>query len=213
MPVFGLRMAEHPLYTRRFGGTPLYADTYGLHLAFIDPKFEAHATGFIADPLISSVVHDSGGAAYAEYRVTETVAIGGQGMFTDSEDDKRIRAGMTGKVYLPGPKLLLQAELQYVNQIIDTSPTNPDGGAPVQLIGHLVGTLGLTDYLHLDVGLGHFDSNIRIKNLDRDCVDLNVRYGMDSHLEIQLNARYEMIGFTKGGPSAGYWLLQLHYRL
>ena len=29
MPVFGLRFAEHPVYTRQYGGTPLYSETYG----------------------------------------------------------------------------------------------------------------------------------------------------------------------------------------
>ena len=36
---------------------------------------------------------------------------------------------------------------------------------------------------------------------------------MTSHLELVLNARFEMIAFGAGGPSAGYSLLQLHYRL
>jgi hypothetical protein len=35
MPVFGLRFAEHPMYTRRFGGTPLYGDTYGAAIGML----------------------------------------------------------------------------------------------------------------------------------------------------------------------------------
>ena len=35
MPVFGLRFAEHPMYTRRFGGTPLYGDTYGVAVEYV----------------------------------------------------------------------------------------------------------------------------------------------------------------------------------
>src|SRR5690349_22962102 len=30
MPTFGLRQAEHIIYTRRYGGTPLYGETYGI---------------------------------------------------------------------------------------------------------------------------------------------------------------------------------------
>ena len=63
-------------------------------------------------------------------------------------------------------------------------------------------------------GLGHFDENLRIKNLDRDCVDLNLHYFVDSHLEMILNARFEMIAFGAGGnPNGAYALLQAHYRL
>ena len=47
MPVFGLRFAEHVMYTRQYGGTPLYGETYGLAVEYITPKYEAHLTGFI----------------------------------------------------------------------------------------------------------------------------------------------------------------------
>lgn len=213
MPVFGLRLAEHPTYIRRYGGTPLYADTYGLHLAYVKPKFEVHGTGFIEDPLISPVQHDTGGAAYAEVRITETAALGGEAMITKGPDDKEYRYGLTGKVYVEGAKLLLQTEIQFVNTVIDTTPTNPDGGAPLQIVGYLMGSLTLNNFMLLDVGVGHYDSNLRIKRLDRDGVDLNLHYFVDSHLEMVLNARLEMIGFGKGGPTGGYTLLQLHYRL
>src|SRR5262249_50445723 len=42
MPIFGLRLAEHPTYTRRFGGTQLFSETYGASVSYIDNSFEAH---------------------------------------------------------------------------------------------------------------------------------------------------------------------------
>ncbi len=213
MPVFGLRYAEHPLYTRRFGGVPLYGDKYGLHLAYIDPKFEAHVTGFIEYPLISPVVHDTGAALHAEYRITERIQIGAQGMFTKSDDDKKVRGGGTAKFYVPEAKLLLQAEFQYLFQQINTTATNPVGGAPNQILLNLIGTLSLNDFLQLDLGIGYFNTNIRISELDRECGDINLRYALTSHVELQLNARFEMFTFGKGGPSGAYALGQLHYRL
>lgn len=213
MPVFGLRLAEHPTYTRRFGGVPLYGDTYGLHVAYIAPKFEAHATGFIEDPLISPVLHDTGGAVYTEYRVTERFQVGAEAMITRSDDDKKFRYGATAKLHVPEAKLLLQTEFQFYNQVINTTPTNPVGGAPVQIIGNVVGTLSLTDYMQLDLGIGYFNTNIRISELDRECGDINLRYTLTSHLELQLNSRVEMFRFGKGGPTAAYALGQLHYRL
>ena len=95
-------------------------------------------------------------------------------MYEQTADDQKLRGGVTGKLYVPAAKLLLQAELQFVNGFIDRTPTNPDGGSPKQLIGYVMGSTMLTEFLMLDVGLGHFDSNIRIKDLDRDAVDVNL---------------------------------------
>ena len=87
MPVFGLRLAEHPDYTRRFGGTPLYAETYGAAIEYVTQRWEAHLTGFIEDPLIDPVVHDSGVAAYAELRPRKELSIGGEAMVAGHDRD------------------------------------------------------------------------------------------------------------------------------
>jgi hypothetical protein len=213
MPVYGLRLAEHPTYIRRFGGTQLYADTYGLHAALIESKFEAHITGFIEDPLIDPVVHDNGVYAYGEYRLSERLAVGAEGMYTHSADDQKFGGGGILKAYIPSKDLLLQAELQYQNQLITKSSLNSAGGAPIRLIGYFLATWQPKEFLMFDVGLGHYDSNIRIKDLDRDCVDLNVHWFATSHLELIFTNRYEMIAFGNGGPSGAYSLLQVHYRL
>jgi hypothetical protein len=213
MPVFGLRLAEHPTYIRRHGGTPLFAETYGVHAAYIDPKWEAHVTGFVEDPLIDPVDHASGAAAYAEVRLSETLTLGGEGMYQQTADDKKVRGGVIGKLKIPDARILVQGEVQFVNGFIDRTSTNPDGGAPHQLVGYVMGSMWLGAFLLLDVGLGHYDQNIRIRDLDRDCIDVNLHYFLTSHLELVLNARYEVIGFGQGGPSSGYALGQLHYRL
>jgi hypothetical protein len=207
MPVFGLRFAEHPMYTRRFGGTPLWGDTYGVAVEYISEKFEAHATGFIKDPVIESVQHASGGAAYAELRPTERSSVGAGGMIEVSEDDKKFRGAVTGKYYLPGPDLLLQTEVQVMNQRID------GGGAPVQLIGNVVVSRYLGTGFLLDAGIGHFDSNIRIRDLDRDCIDVNLHWFTTSHVELIFNGRFEAIAFAEGGDPHVFALLQAHYRL
>ncbi len=213
MPVYGLRLAEHPAYTRQYGNTRLYADTYGLHVALIQPKYEAHLTGFIKDPLIDPVDHSSGGMAYVEVRPKETLAIGAEGMFKKSVDDQSFGGGLTAKLHVPEAKLLLQAELQYVNQLIDKSGTNAAGGAPLHLLGYLMGSVSLKPWLLLDVGVGHYDSNIRIKDLDRDCADINLHLFLDSHLEFVLMNRVEMLALGNGGPTSGWTLFQIHYRL
>ena len=213
MPVYGLRLAEHTTYIRQYGGTQLYSDTYGVHAAYIQPEYEAHLTGFIRDPLIDSIEHANGVMAYAEVRPTEHLALGAEGMFKRTPDDSQFGGGVTGRVYVPAAKLVVQGEVQYVNQLIDKSPTNAAGGAPLRLVAYLLGTFSLKDYLMLDVGLGHYDSNFRIKDLDRDCVDLNLHWFATSHIELLLTNRYETLAFGNGGPAGAYSMVQLHYRL
>jgi hypothetical protein len=213
MPVYGLRLAEHPTYTRQYGNTRLYSETYGLHVAVVQQKFEAHITGFIKDPLIDPVDHSSGVMGYTEVRPRETIAIGVEGMYKRSVDDSSFGGGVTGKLYVPEVNLLLQAEVQYVNQLIAKSSLNAAGGAPLHLIGTLMGTLTLKPWLMLDIGLNHYDSNIRIKDLDRDAADVNLHLFLDSHLELVLMNRVEMLALGNGGPTSGWTLLQLHYRL
>jgi hypothetical protein len=213
MPVYGLRLAEHTTYIRRYGETQMYADTYGVHAALVEPTYEAHLTGFIKDPVIDPLDHSNGVMAYAEVRPTPRLAVGAEGMYKRSKNDQKFGGGVTGKVYIPGANLVIQGEVQIVNQLIDTSATNAAGGAPLRLIGYLLGSLTIKEYLLLDLGLGHYDSNWRIKNLDRDCIDVNLHWFATSHIEVLLTNRYEMLAFGKGGPSGAYSLAQLHYRL
>ena len=176
MPVFGLRFAEHPMYTRRYGGTPLYADTYGVAVSTSTDKFEAHATGFIEDPLIDPVEHASGGALYGELRVTDTLSVGAERHVEISDDDKKIRGGVIAKLYAarPGPAAPGRAAVR--ESAVDRRRT----GAPVQLIAEPARSrAGSASAFLLDVGLGHFDSNIRIRDLDRDCVDVNLHWFID----------------------------------
>jgi hypothetical protein len=207
MPVFGLRLVEHPAYTRKWGGTPLYAETYGLAVEYVDRKVEVHATGFLKDPLLDTPEHSNGGAAVAEYRVTEQLSVGAEGMYTQSVDDKKIRGGVLAKLFLPGPEMLLQLEGQFMNQIIEPR------GAPKQIIAYLIASKFVSSAYMIDLGLGFFNENIQITGLHREAVDLNVHWFATSHLEAIFTGRFETLAFGSGGPNAGYALIQAHYRL
>src|SRR5262249_26016736 len=76
MPVFGLRLAEHTAYTRRFGQTPLYGEAYGVAVSYIDPSWEVHVTGFAHDPLQDSIERGNGGAGYGELRLSKVASVG-----------------------------------------------------------------------------------------------------------------------------------------
>ncbi len=204
MPVMGLRLAEHPDYTREYGGTPLYAETYGASLAYIQPTYEIHASGFIKDPLIDPVVHDNGGALYGEYRVSEATAVGLEAMASFSNDDRHYRGGLTAKHYFASQDALLQVEGQVVNQVI------VDGGGPVQLVGYALLSKFLGKAFLLDFGLGHFDENVRIKGLRRDAADVNLHWFVSSHLELLWQNRAEVLSY---GPTGALSLVQVHIRL
>jgi len=207
MPVFGLRMAEHPTYVRKWGGTPLYADTYGVAVEYVDKAYELHATGFIKDPVIDTPEHSNGGALLGEYRVSDTFSVGAEGMYTQSDDDKKIRVGALAKLYLAGPETLLSFEGQFVNQLIDPR------GAPKQVVALVQASKWLGQAFMADLGLNFFDENVQIKELHREAVDLNVHWFATSHIEGILTGRFETIAFGSGGPNSGYALFQLHYRL
>jgi hypothetical protein len=207
MPVFGQRLAEHPTYTRRWGGTPLYGETYGLAVEYVMPRYEVHATGFIEDPVLDTPEHSNGGALLGEYRVSETFSVGAEGMYTHSSDDQKIRVGALAKLYLKKADTLLQFEGQFMNQLIEPR------GAPKQIIAFLQASKFVTSAVMLDLGLNFLDQNVQVKELHREAVDLNVHWFTTSHFEAILTGRFETLAFGSGGPNAGYALVQAHYRL
>lgn len=209
MPVFGLRLVEHVDYTRRYGGMSLYAETYAAAVEYVTPAWEAHVTGFIEDPLIDPVAHDTGGAAYVEVRPGPRLAVGGEAMVTTSDGLARVRGGATGKLYLPAAGVLVQAELQVVHQQVTGR------GAPNQIVGYVMGSRMFGAAVLLDVGLGHYDENVAITGLDRDAVDVNLHWFVTSHFELVWQSRISSIGLgsSTGGPTSGWSLLHGHYRL
>src|SRR5262249_12330333 len=155
---------------RRWGGTPLYGETYGLAVEYIDPRFEGHVTGFLKDPVIDTPEHGSGAAGLGEFRITPKLSVGVEGMYTQSSDDKKFRIGGLGKLYLEAPALLLLFEGQFMNQLIEPR------GAPKQIIAYLLASRPVGSAFLFDLGLGFFDENIQIRQLHREAVDLNVHW-------------------------------------
>ncbi len=208
MPVFGLRQAEHPFYNRRHGGTPLFAEAYGVNAGWLSAGFEAHLTAFLHDALVDGAEKGDGAAAYLERRMGRA-AIGAEARYAKSDHDARIHGGLTGKLWLDGPGLLLQAEAQVVRQSFEVM------AAPgrTQLVGQVLATYFVRPGLFVDLGLGHFDADLAIAKLDRDAADLNVHWFPHSHVELILMSRLQLIGLGGGGDRSGFSMLQLHYRI
>jgi hypothetical protein len=214
MPVFGLRLAEHIDYDRRFGGTQLYAETYGAAVEYVSAEWEGHLTGFIKDPLIDTVEHSSGAAAYGEVRLDKFTSIGAEAMLAVSVDDKKLRGGVIGKHYLGSPDLLFQGELQLVDQMI--AHGNPDGStaSAYQIVGTALASYAPADHWLVDVGVNYFNEDVHVHGAFRNAYDLNIHWFTSSHFETLLIARYEPDDVRDSQqPTGAYALLMAHYRL
>ena len=211
MPIFGLRLAEHDTYVRRYGGTGLYTETYGATASYIKSKYEAHISGWVRDHLIDPARQDDGGAVYLETRLSDVAAVGAEGMIQHTVSDNQYRGGFTGKYFLKGPQVLLEGEVQVDNQHIGSYGLT-------KLISYVGADYFPKDQWMVELAWGHYDENLRIKGLDHDALDLNVHWFTSSHFEALLNARVELIGqassdVNASGPTGAYVLLMGHYRL
>jgi hypothetical protein len=206
MPVYGLRLAEHAIYTERYGGLPLFGEAYGAAVEYVARAFEVHATGFVHDSIASAVEHGDGGALYAEARLGDHAALGVEAKYSGSDELRVTYGGATGKAYLAGAELLVQAEVEVAHDEVVA------GGSANRVMAYVLGTRPITEAWLLDVGLGHYTQDTRVKGLDRDCLDANLHWFTTSHIELLLNTRLEALD-RGSGPIGGYALVQLHYRL
>ena len=207
MPVYGLRFAEHTAYTRRYGGTPLYGETYGAAVEYVKPQYELHVTGFVHDPIQYSAENGDGAAGYGELRVAKNVSLGAEARYAKSDVDSRVQGGVTGKWWLDAADVLLEVEAQLMKQ------TFAAGSSRDQLVSYLVGSWFLHDGWMLDVGVGQYDEDLHVKNVDLECIDVNLHWFASSHWELLETNRVQTITLGSGGPTSGYALLQFHYRL
>ncbi len=205
MPVYGLRFAEHNDFTRQYGQTPLYGETYGAAVEYVDPSWEAHLTAFVHDPIQDPVEFGNGAAAYAEKRLGGVFSIGAEGRYAKSTDDARTAGGITAKYWLD--PVLLQLEGQVIRQ------TFAAGGARDQVVSYLMATWFVHDGWFVDFGLSQFDADTHVTKMDIEAFDANVHWFATSHWELLLTNRIQTTDFGSGGHSSGYSLFQFHYRL
>jgi hypothetical protein len=208
LPTFGLCLAEHVVYTQKYGGKPLYYEAYGVGVSYVTDAAEVHATGFASDRIASAAEHGDGGALYGEYRLTEHASVGVEGKYSKADDDTRMFGGVTGKLYLPGPDVLLLGEAELIRQEINAGA----GDKRTALAAYVMGSHPLPSGLLLDIGLGHYTQDTRVKGLYRDCIDANLHWFYDSHFEVLLTTRLELLDLGSGN-NGGYALAQLHVRL
>jgi hypothetical protein len=214
--VFGLRFAEHPDYTRVFGGTQLYGETYGAAMEIVEPTWEAHLTGFIKDPLIDATEHANGAALYTERRFTDALSFGVEGMYKITDGDRKYFFGATAKWWLPKPGVLVQLEVEGINQHI----FNRGGLAGVrdnQAVGTLMISYFLGSAFLIDLGVDHYQEDLGAAGTSREAADLNIHWFTTSHLELMLTNRLELpalgTDYYDTANNGAYSLLMVHYRL
>jgi hypothetical protein len=205
LPIYGLRLAEHTSYSRRFGGTPLFGETYGVAAGWVTAGAEAHVTGFVHDPLRPGTVDADGATLYAEKRFG-SASIGAEARYGKG-DVAQTQGGLTGKLWLDGPDVLLAAELQAVHQNFARGPSRN------QLVGNLMASWFVKRGYLLDVIVGHYDEDVKVPAIDRDALEVNLHWMPKAHVELILMTRVQLIGLGGGGDGSGYALAQLHYRL
>ncbi len=214
MPVFGLRLAEHIFYDRRFGGTQLYAETYGAAAEYVTSKYEGHLTAFIKDPLIDTVEHSSGVAGYGELRLDDKTAIGAEAMYAVSVDDAKLRGGIIGKRYFADPSVIVQGELQVIDQMIPRGNSDLSTTYTYQVLGTVLASWFPSQSWMVDVGVNYYNENLRVHGVYRNAYDLNVHWFTSSHFETMLITRWEPDDFRDPDqPTGAYAMLMGHYRL
>src|SRR5262249_41688119 len=194
-------------FDRRYGGTPLYGEAYGVAIDEIQADWEVHATGFVHDPWQATTELGDGAAIYAEKRFAGTTAIGVEGKYDHTADDWKLYSGVTAKHYFAPANILVQGEGEYVHQRIAL------GGSTEQIVAYLLGTYFLPAGFMIDLGLGEYEPDVHTRNLTQQVVDLNVHWFVTSHVELILTNRLQSTAWGEGAPGTGYSLLQLHYRI
>ncbi len=206
MPTSGLRFVEHNMYARRYGGTQLFSEAYAVAAHYIQPAYELHVTGFVKD-FRDPVEPSSGAALYAEKRFNEKSAIGVLSRFAKSVDDTKLHYGVTAKHYCECRDVLFQAEVQGIHQKVDA------GGSNNQVVATAMATWIAAPAWMVDLALNYYDPNVRVNGLDRQALDLQAHWFVDSHFELLMSGRLQVLEFGSGGPTAASAFLQGHFRL
>jgi hypothetical protein len=209
-PIFGLRTQDHTAYIRRYTGSYVLEEPYGVAFGRYSGSSELHVSAF-TKPFSDSlgVGQDHGVAAYWEKRnEAMTSAMGLQTRLTISDTDRRALVGGTYKRWMEAKKLLLMAELDVgAIQVPDTTATTH-----AQLLGYLSLTHMTRKGVMIGGALQGYDADLLLKNSHRMSAEANVQIFPFAHLEAHLLLRYEAVGVELGDPNL-LALLQLHYYL
>ena len=208
---YGMRFVEHIYYVRRFTGYELYNETYTLSGGYVAEDWELHVSGFtppptsFPDPLSSTGVRESGGAAYFEKRLADMAALAAQARVGIGKDASRYQGGLVGKLWIDQAKLLFLGEADLIRQQVSAASYGQN---------QFVSYVGLTAFpvrgLMPSVAYERFQENLSVKGTGRNAIYGQINFFPYAHFEAVLLFRYQMVS---GQPDSTLGMLQLHYYL
>ncbi len=207
---YGLRLAEHIYYVRRYTGFGMYEETYNLSGGYLAEDWEIHATGFTPPPagfpipLQTAGLRGSGAAVYAEKRFASMAAVGVQSRVSINAEQRVMQGGALGKVWIDGAKLLVMGELDLQRHDVVSS------GAYNEMVGYFGLTFFPTKGVMAGVAAERYQGDLRVASLGRNAYNLQINLFPWAHCEILALGRYQTV--ADGTPSS-LAMLMLHYYL
>jgi hypothetical protein len=199
---YGLRLADHTAYVRRYLGYNLQDETYGLGVGWMGSTFEVHASGFAYDPLQGAAREELGGALLVEGQ-GDYFALGVSARASVAPTSTRLQAGVHGKMTL-GESLLAQFEVDGVRELFDGP------GDRTQLAAYAGPVWIPRQGVYAGLAYQAFAEDLRVQSVLRQGVDGFVSYFPIAHVEIMASTRAQRIGPHEHALNA---MLQLHYYL
>jgi len=200
---YGLRLADHTAYIRRYLGYNLMDETYGVGAGYLGDSVEVHATAFVYDPLQGAPRKEAGGAVMAEMQPGNTVVIGASARVGVASGDTRMQAGIHSKVYLEGTKLLLQGEIDGVREMLDGANRN-------QLAAYVGPVFIPARGIYAGLAYEAFAEDLAVRGLLRQAADVWLSVLPRAHWEVEVSGRGQRIGPSE---HAVVGMLQVHYWL
>lgn len=184
---FGLRIADHTTYVRRFTGYNLMEETYGVSGGFVNETLEVHATGFVFDPLQGAAREELGGALMFEVQPS-SMGVVGVSARAGIADTTRLSAGVHAKLWLDGAKLLLQGEAVGVRELFEGP------GDRWQAVGYVGPTVVVTRGLYTGVAYQVFAEDVEVRAVTRHSGDAWLSWFPTAHVELMWTARAQFLG-------------------
>jgi hypothetical protein len=210
---YGLRLAEHIYYVRRYTGYNLYEETYNLSGGVVEADWEVHASLFVPPPTTPDFfaavgARESGGAVYAEKRFAGMAAVGLQARIGVATDEARYQGGGVGKLWLESVKLLFLGEADFIRQDLRQAHFGQS-----QFVSYAGVTAFPVRGLLASLSYERFQEDLSVKATGRNAIDVEVNFFPWAHFELEVLGRYQDTNnsISLNAASNTLAMVQLHY--